>query len=184
MPGILVGGSRTDPTLLYTIDYRWESQENDFDVVKVQGSKAYLQSRVALDGWVGSVFLSDDGNTAYTSTQFYSYVSGRANMELHQIGLTDPMHPIDSIASGPKGWGWLLGVTGDRMLVQTGWGDGNGLDVYKLAPNAPPSYDQLQCVLRAGRSARSQGKPPRPATSSSCRAATGASKWWGCARLN
>jgi hypothetical protein len=143
VPGILVGGSRTDPTLLYTIDYRWESQENDFDVVKVQGSKAYLQSRVALDGWVGSVFLSDDGNTAYTSTQFYSYVSGRANMELHQIGLTDPMHPVDSIASGPNGWGWLLGVTGDRMLVQTGWGDGNGLDVYKLAPNAPPSYDQF-----------------------------------------
>ncbi len=143
VPGILVGGSRTDPSILYTIDYRWESQENDFDVVRVQGSKAYLQSRVALDGWVGSVFLSDDGNTAYTSTQFYSYVSGRPNMELHQIGLTDPMHPIDSIASGPKGWGWLLGVTGDRMLVQSGWGDGNGLDVYKLAPNAPPAYDQF-----------------------------------------
>jgi hypothetical protein len=143
VPGILVGGSSTDPSVLYTIDYRWESQENDFDIVKVQGSKAYLQSRLVLDGWVGSVFLSDDGNTAYTSTQLYSYVSGRSNMELHQIDVTNPSRPSDSIASGPKGWGWLLGVTGDRMLVQSGWGDGNGLDVYKLAPNAAPAYDQF-----------------------------------------
>ncbi len=143
VPGILVGGSRTDPSILYTVDYRWDSQENDFVVLKVQGNRAYLQSRVKLDGWVGAVYLSDDGNTAYTSTQLYSYVSGRANMELHQIGLTDPLNPVDSVASGPKGWGWVLGVNGDRMLVQSGWGDGNGLDVYKLAPNAAPVYDQF-----------------------------------------
>jgi hypothetical protein len=143
VPGILVGGSQTDPSLLYTIDYSWAGPENDFDVVKVQGNKAYLQSRTALDGWVGNVFLSDDGNTAYTSTQLYSYVSGKPNMELHQINLADPMHPVDSIASGPRGWGWLLGVSGDRMLVQSGWGDGNGLDVYKLAPSAAPAYDQF-----------------------------------------
>jgi hypothetical protein len=143
VPGILVGGSQTDPSILYTIDYRWEVQRNDFDVVKVQGGKAYLQSRTMLDGWVGSVFLSDDGNTAYTSTQLYSYVSDKPNMELHQIDLTNPMLPSDFIASGPKGWGWLLGVNGNRLLVQSGWGDGNGLDVYKLAANAAPTYDQF-----------------------------------------
>jgi len=143
VPGVLVGGSTTDPSLLYTIDYRWDSQTNDFDVVKVQGSKAYLQSRTPLDGWVGTVFLSDDGNTAYTSTQFYSYVSGKPNMELHQIDLTNPMKPVDSVASGPKGWGWLLGVNGNRMLVQSGWGDGNGMDIYKLTPGSAPVYDQF-----------------------------------------
>ncbi len=40
VPGLLVGGSSTDPNLLYTIDYRWEANvaRDDFDVVRVQGS--------------------------------------------------------------------------------------------------------------------------------------------------
>jgi hypothetical protein len=143
VPGILVGGSKTDQSILYTVDYRWDSQVNEFDVVKLYGGKAYLQSRTPLDGWVGNVFLSDDGNTAYTSTQLYSYVSGRPNMELHQIDLTNPARPVDSIASGPKGWGWLVGVSGDHMLVESGWGDGNGLDIYKVSPGAPPMYEQF-----------------------------------------
>jgi hypothetical protein len=142
VPGILVGGT-PDGKTIYTVDYRWETQENDFDVLKLSAGKAYLQSRMVLDGWVGNVYFSADGKTAYTSTQFYSYVSGRPNMELHQIDLSNPASPVDNIASGPKGWGWLLGVNGDRMLVQSGWGDGNGLDVYKLMPGAPPAYDQF-----------------------------------------
>jgi hypothetical protein len=144
VPGILVGGS-SDGSLLYTIDYRWvnDSTQNDFDVLRLQGAKAYLQSKTTLDGWVGSFYFSADGKTAYTTTQRYSYTSGQPSNDLHQIDLSDPTHPNDQIASGPNGWGWLLGVQGDRMLVQTGWGDGNGMDVYKLAPGAAPSYDQF-----------------------------------------
>jgi hypothetical protein len=143
VPGILVGGS-ADGSLLYTIDYRWESQENDFDVVRLYGGKAYLESKTPLDGWVGSVFLSDDKKTVYTSTERYVYTSNQSAMELHQIDLTDPRAPVDHVASDrTKGWGWLIGVQGDRMLVQSGWGDGNGLDVYKLTPNAAPAYDQF-----------------------------------------
>lgn len=145
VPGVLIGGSTTDPTILYTIDYWWNGNdtENNFDVVKLYGDKAYLLSKTTLDGWVGNVFLSDDGNTAYTSTQRYVYVDNEPSTELHQIGLSDPTHPVDQVASGPKGWGWLVGVNGNRMLVTSGWGDGNGLDVYKLAANAAPAYDQF-----------------------------------------
>ena len=38
VPGELVGASSTDPTILYTIDYRWDSNSNprnDLDVVQI-----------------------------------------------------------------------------------------------------------------------------------------------------
>jgi hypothetical protein len=145
VPGILVGGSQTDPSILYTIDYRWNSgftnSINDFDVIKLQGGKAYLQSTTPLDGWVGNVFVR--GNTAYTSTEKYVYTNTQPGMELHQIDISSPTKPVDLVASGPGGWGWLLGVEGDRMLVTSGWGDGNGLDIYRLSPNAAPAYAQF-----------------------------------------
>ncbi len=50
VPGLLVGASDSDPSLIYTIDYRWsgDSSINEFDVLKLSGDKAYLQSRVLL----------------------------------------------------------------------------------------------------------------------------------------
>jgi signal transduction histidine kinase len=150
VPGVLVGGSATDPSILYTIDYRWNTSSpvNEFDVIKLQGSLAYLQSSTPLDGWVGNVFLR--GNTAYTSTQKYVYNSNQPAIELHQIDLSNPTLPVDRVASGPKGWGWLVDVQGDRMLVTSGWGpfySPPGLDIYRLAPNAPPAYDQFVRTL-------------------------------------
>jgi hypothetical protein len=144
VPGVLVGGSTSDPTILYTIDYQWNSglsgTVNNFDAIKLSGGVAVLQSSTPLDGWVGSVIVR--GNTAYTSTQKYVYVSNQPGIELHQIDLTNPAQPVDSVASGPAGWGWLVDVQGDRMLVTSGWGL-TGLDVYQLVPNAPPAYSQF-----------------------------------------
>jgi hypothetical protein len=144
VPGVLVGGSANDPSVIYTIDYQWDGNGNSvdwFDVLQLSGNLAYLQSATPLDGWVGNVIVS--GNTVYTSTQIYSPTGNNPPIELHQIDVTNPKNPVDQVASGPQGWGWILGVAGDRMLVTTGWGDNNGMDVYKLAPNTPPTYDQF-----------------------------------------
>lgn len=144
VPGILAGGSASDPNVIYTIDYKWDgngSTVDTFNVLYIAGNAAYLQSSIPLDGWVGNVIVS--GSTVYTSTQLYSPTANSPSVELHQIDVSNPRSPVDQIASGPQGWGWLLGVQGDRMLVTTGWNDGNGMDIYKLSPNAPPTYDQF-----------------------------------------
>ena len=158
VPGVLVGGSQTDPSILYTIDYWWDGANpnysypvNDFVALKLDSNNvAHEQSRTALDGWVGNVVVR--GDTAYTTTQFYTYPTSGPTMELHQIDLTDPMHPVDGVASDPHvGWGWLLDVQGDRALVESGWGS-YGLDVYRLSPGQPPAYDQFVRTLGWGSS--------------------------------
>ncbi len=68
--------------------------------------------------------------------------AGQPAMELHQIDLTNPKAPVDRVATGPGGWGWLLDVQGDRAMVTSGWG-ADGLDIYRLTPNARPVYDQF-----------------------------------------
>jgi hypothetical protein len=148
VPGMLVGGSQTDPSILYTVDYQWDpsvsSPINEFEAVKIHNGRAYLQSRTSLSGWVGTVYVR--GSTAYTTLQKYVYTSKEPGVELHQIDLSDPKKPVDSVASGPDGWGWIVDVQGDRLLVESGWGNGSdapGLDIYRLTPNAPPAYDQF-----------------------------------------
>src|SRR5262249_38822960 len=44
VPGLLVGGSASDPSILYTMDYLWDGTDtkNDFDVVKLHGATAEL----------------------------------------------------------------------------------------------------------------------------------------------
>jgi hypothetical protein len=147
VPGLLVGGSATDPSVLYTVDYRWytlggaTTEVNDFDVVRLDSSGlAHLVGTTALDGWVGNVVVR--GTTAYTSTQAYQPTTGQSLMELHQIDVSDPAHPRDYTSSTAKGWGWLLDVQGDRALVTSGWGAG-GIDIYKVTPGSPPTYDQF-----------------------------------------
>src|SRR5262249_3142851 len=72
VPGIFVGGSESDPSILYTIDYRWYGDKgaNEFDVLKIDGSTAYLQSAVQIPGWVGATHFAN-GN-AYMSVQLYT----------------------------------------------------------------------------------------------------------------
>jgi hypothetical protein len=144
VPGALVGGSESDPTILYTVDYAWDGNttRNTLDVVKVSGGLAYLQSATSIDGDVGNVLVR--GTTAYMTAQVYPdrIQPGQPNMQLHQVDLSNSHAPVDRVASGSKGWGWLLDVQGDRAMVTSGWG-GDGLDIYRLSSNAPPVYDQF-----------------------------------------
>ncbi len=150
VPGLLVGASDTDPTLLYTIDYRWfnDTAKDELSVVKVQGDLAYLQSTTQLDGWVGNVFVR--GNKAYMSSERYIEPknpnapdpNAGPRVSLHELDLTNPAAPIDRVASDKKGWGWLLGVEGDRAIITSGWGN-EGVDIYRLSPSSAPVFDQF-----------------------------------------
>jgi hypothetical protein len=158
VPGQLVGASATDPSILYTVDYRWDSNNNprnDLDVVKLDGGRAYLQSVTELDGWVGNVIVQND--VAYTSVQEYDWLNTpnggvytQPYVELHQIDLSNPVSPVDRISTNPdQGWGWLLAVQGDRAVVTSGWGP-VGFDIYKLSPTAAPVFDQSVRTLGWG----------------------------------
>jgi hypothetical protein len=63
---------------------------------------------------------------------------------LYQLDLSDPHHPMALRSSGKKGWGWLLGVEGDRALITSGWGP-VGLDIYRLDPagHDAPTYERF-----------------------------------------
>jgi hypothetical protein len=142
VPGMLVGGSETDPSLLYFIDYRWQGTNtvDDFDAVQVSGNTATLLSTTPLSGWVGSTFVQ--GTKAYLSAQQYNWNAQTATVALHAIDLTDPSHPVDRISSGQNGFGWLLDVVGDRALVSSGWGE-QGVDIYTLADGQAPAFSQF-----------------------------------------
>lgn len=145
VPGLLVGGDAGDPNVIYTVDYRWDGDtaKNDFDVLRLDdgAGTATLLSSVSVDGWVGNVFVS--GHTAYMSAQLYDWdaTSGDPQVKLHAVDVSDPDSAVDHVASGKDGWGWLLGVTGDRALVTSGWGYG-AIDVYTLQEGQAPKYDQ------------------------------------------
>jgi hypothetical protein len=142
IPGLIVGGDASDPSIVYTIDYRWDGNNwrNDFDVVSLGRTHATLEATLRLDGWAGSTFVS--GTTAYMSTNVYDpNDSNPPIIKLHAIDVSNPHDPVDRVASGPNGWGWLLGVEGDRALVSSGW-TGAGIDIYQLKPDAPPVFQQ------------------------------------------
>ncbi|HXU64927.1 MAG TPA: hypothetical protein VN962_24685, partial [Polyangia bacterium] len=149
IPGLLVGGSSSDATVLYTIDYRWDGNvaKDDFDVVRVQGSQATLLSSTPLDGWVGTPFVR--GTTAYISAQQYSDPNSGgtgSTVQLHALDLSDPSAPVDRVSQSAAGWGWLLDVQGDRAVVMSGWG-ANGVDIYQLTPGQAPQFRQFTRTL-------------------------------------
>lgn len=141
VPGILVGGSETDASLLYFIDYRWMDNQtkDELSVARLVGDKAHLLGTTTLDGYTGSVFVR--GNKAYLSAQEYTK-NYQGKVRLHEIDLTDPAHPVDRASESKKGWGWLLGVEGDRAIVMSGWAS-QGIDVYRLNANAAPTFDKF-----------------------------------------
>ena len=145
---LLVGGSDSDPSLLYTIDYRWDSNatKDDFDVVRVQGTQATLLSTTTLDGYVGTTFVR--GSTAYLSAQQYVPADGSSTavVELHAIDLSDPTAPVDRASQSANGWGWLLDIEGDRAVVISGWGQ-DGVDIYQLADGQAPQFRQFTRTL-------------------------------------
>jgi hypothetical protein len=145
VPGLLVGGDARDPSLVYTIDYRWDAdqpQVNDFNVLRIQGDEATLISRTTIDGWVGSTFVN--GTQAYLSAQKWIDTgdnTGHPRVDLHAIDLRNPGQPHDRIAS-ENGWGWLLAVEGDRALVTSGWWGERAIDVYQLRDGETPRFEQ------------------------------------------
>ena len=139
IPGVLIGGPQSDRSLLYVTGYRWSGSQvvNSFDVLRLRGDTAELLGSLDIDGWVGRTFVR--GSTAFASAERFNAGS---NVILHQIDLSDPTHPVDRAADSRAGWGWLVGVEGDRAVVTSGWG-GAGLDVYLLAAGAPPRLDRF-----------------------------------------
>jgi hypothetical protein len=151
VPGILVGGSETDPSLIYTIDYRWYSNHggNEFDVLRLAGDHAYLQSALAIPGYVGSTFVR--GDKAYMSVQqWLDDKYQKSIVQLYQLNLANPRAIEAKTSQAQKGWGWLLGVEGDRALVTSGWGS-DGVDIYKLSDGAPV-FDQFARTVGWGAS--------------------------------
>lgn len=140
VPGFLVGASANDPSLIYTIDYRWsgDSSVNEFDVLKLDGDKAYLQSSIELPGWVGNTFVR--GDRAYMSSQ--DYAKNTSAVSLVELDLSNPRAPKVLSTEAKRGWGWLVGVEGDRALVSSGWLN-QGIDVYRLSDTAAPKYEQF-----------------------------------------
>jgi hypothetical protein len=156
VPGMLVGGSETDPSILYTVDYRFRDNNtrNEFNVLKLKDGKAYLQSSLEIPGSTGSTFIR--GNKAYMSVQQYldSQQYSRPVVKLYQLDLANPRAVTMRTSEQKKGWGWLLGVEGDRALVTSGWGS-EGLDIYKLT-DGDPEFDQF--VRTRGYSARATSR--------------------------
>ena len=142
VPGILVGGDAADPDTIYTIDYRWNSDDDtetdDFDVLHVHDHTATLVSNTPIDGYTGSVFV--EGTHAYFSAEQYGYGWDTSHVDLHDLDLSDASHPVDRKVTN-DGWGWLLDVTGDRALVTSGWGY-DGLDIYQFQDGHPPAFEQ------------------------------------------
>jgi hypothetical protein len=153
VPGVLVGASNEDPTMLYFADYRWwgNDEHDDIAACKLDGGACYLQSVTELDGYVGNVVIQND--RAYMTVQEYDWMLQKNGtyappyFELHQIDLSNPQAPVDRVANDmSKGWGWLLGVAGDRAVVTSGWGT-MGVDVFRLSDTAAPQYEQTVRTL-------------------------------------
>jgi hypothetical protein len=140
VPGFLVGGSEDDPSLIYTMDYHWDGTRttNELAVLKLSGDRAYLQGHVSIPGSTGNVFVS--GSTAYFSAQ--NWDQNTSSVQLYQVDLSDPRDPKVLPSKQAAGWGWLLGVQGDRAFVTSGWAN-QGVDVFKLSPGKAPAYDQF-----------------------------------------
>ncbi len=145
VPGFFVGAS-PDARTIYTINYRWESvseggvetyrARNTFNALSVSGGRAYLQDSIDIDGWMGQVFVS--GSRAYFSTENSSSTGGvyRSSVAMHALDLTNPRSIIDRASASTRGWGWLLGIAGDRAVVSSGWG--SGVNVYRLSDESAP----------------------------------------------
>ncbi|HYQ15127.1 MAG TPA: hypothetical protein VEQ58_05210, partial [Polyangiaceae bacterium] len=144
VPGFLVGGSEADPSVIYTMDYHWDgtTTTNDLAVLKLDGDRAHLQGHLAIPGNTGNVFVV--GTTAYFSAQTWENTANTSTskVQLLQVDLSDPKNPVVLPSKQADGWGWLLGVEGDRAVVMSGW-QNQGVDIFKLSDNQPPVYDQF-----------------------------------------
>ena len=83
------------------------------------------------------------GAKLYTTISHYDWDTAPypgPTQQLLQVDVTNPSQPALSVTAPTVGWGWLLGLAGDRALVSSGW-LGNNVDVYQLGAGAP-TYEQ------------------------------------------
>jgi hypothetical protein len=110
--------------------------------VKLSSGAAYRQGAATIDGRVGSVLLR--GSRAFASAlRLVDDGAGGHRVdafELHELDLLDPMAPLDHASTGAHGWGWLLDVQDDRVLVTSRIGP--GVDVYRKAAGAAPIFER------------------------------------------
>lgn len=141
VPGVLVGGSEVDESIVYTMDYRWDGTRthNQLAVLKLDGDKAVLQGSLSIPGYTGNVFVR--GSTAYFSVETYDEDSG-SEVRLFQVDVSDPRNPVVLPSEKAKGWGWLLAVEGDRAFVTSGWYN-QGIDVFRLEDGKAPAFEQF-----------------------------------------
>jgi hypothetical protein len=142
IPGVFVGAS-DDLRSIYTIDYRWttDSVSNSFNVLSYDGQHAALVSTTAVDGWLGNVYVRS-GHAYFTSQSYTGYYYDNASLRLHALDLTVPAHPVDRAGVATTGWGWLLGVEGDRAVVTSN--DGAGVNVFRLVDGEAPQWESFQ----------------------------------------
>ncbi len=142
VPGMLVGADENDPSILFTMDYQWANDQtfNRFNVLRLEGNRASLLGWKDIPGWVGNTFVQ--GSTAYFSAESYDSSDQSYRMSLYQVDVSNPSDP-KLLASRPtEGWGWLLGVQGDRAFVTSGWGN-VGIDVFRLEAGNAPVFDKF-----------------------------------------
>ena len=142
VPGVVVGASSVDPSVIYTADYAWtgDGVVNLISTLRLGHGVATLLSSVSLRGWLGRVIVR--GERVFFTTQRYYWVQESGpQMAFHELDLRDPAHPNLLSAPARNGWGWLLDVQGDRAIVTSGWGS-LGIDLYALTDAAAPRFDQ------------------------------------------
>lgn len=142
VPGIFVGADENDSSIIFTMDYRWDNDvvTNRFEVSRIQDDRAYWQGGLDIPGQVGNTFVQ--GSTAYFTVQGYDDTSASYPISLYQIDLSTPTQPVAFVSENRQGWGWLLGVQGDRAFVTSGWGD-VGIDVFRLQSGQAPIFEQF-----------------------------------------
>lgn len=142
VPGILVGANENDPSIVFTMDYQWVNNQtfNRFNVLRLEGDHASLLAWKDIPGWVGNTFVQ--GSTAYFSVQSYDATNQTYPLSLYQVDVSNPSDPKILPSQPTQGWGWLLGVQGDRAFVTSGWGN-VGIDVFRLEAGKAPVFDKF-----------------------------------------
>jgi hypothetical protein len=126
------------------MDYRWANDGvvNELSVVRINGTKATLVGSKEISGSSGSVFVN--ANHAVFSAQDYGWKNNTQvsapSVKLYDVDLSDPSNITERASTSQEGWGWLLGVEGDRAIVTSGWGS-QGADIYRLTSDADPVFE-------------------------------------------
>jgi hypothetical protein len=146
IPGMLVDAS-ADGRYFYTLETWWDQagsrQRNFFHALALVGDRAYLRSRVELEGYVNSVLVK--GSAAFASTQWWEAVAGspyggQSHTALVTVDLSNPRAiRVAGKAEVPYDWAYLQAVEGGRAFL----GSGAGVFTYLVGDVAQPTFEQF-----------------------------------------